>query len=94
MCIDAALSTADSEPLRYTVVVAKKTHTNAACGSTHSVLLSIFLAVFDGFKLDRHRVHHVDDRLYLKFEHRKDAREIMNVGWGPLSRRSYSRSRA
>ena len=35
MCIDPALSTPDFEPLRYTVVVEKKIHPNAACGSTH-----------------------------------------------------------
>ena len=46
-----------------------------------SRLGSVLLAVFDGLDLDRHRVHDIDDRLHLEFKNRKDAGEIMNVGW-------------
>jgi hypothetical protein len=50
-------------------------------GATPRLCLGgIFLAIFDGFELDRHRVHHIDDRLHLEFEYCKDARNIMNVG--------------
>ena len=49
-------------------------------GATHRLCLGgVFLAVFDGFELDRHRAHHIDDRLHLEFEYCKDARNIMNV---------------
>ena len=42
---------------------------------------SVLLSVLDGLDLDRHRVHHIDDRLHLEFENRKHAGEIMNVCW-------------
>jgi hypothetical protein len=40
---------------------------------------SVFLAIFDGLDLDCYRVHHINDRLHLEFEGRKDARDIMDV---------------
>ena len=48
---------------------------------SRSRLGSVFLAVFDGLDLDRHRVHYIYYRLHLEFKNRKDARDIMNVCW-------------
>ena len=41
----------------------------------------VFLAVFDGCDLCRHRVHHIHYKPYLEFKYRKEARKIMNVCW-------------
>jgi hypothetical protein len=42
-------------------------------------LRSVFLAVFDGFDLDRYRVHHIDYRFHFEFESRKDASVGLSV---------------